>query len=40
MLDISDASEAGVRLIVYADDIVVYDYDPDETRVIENFRTL
>ena len=30
MLDISDVLEAGVRLIVYADDIVVYVSDPDE----------
>ena len=32
MLDISDELEAGIHLIVYADDIVVYASDSDEAR--------
>ena len=37
-IDISDALEAGVRLIVYADDIVVYVSDPDGSRAYKKLQ--
>ena len=40
MLDISDALEAGVHLIVHADDIVVYVSDLDEARAYRKLQDI